>query len=153
MWQKVKTSHLEVRRFRMFFENDRTWCSNTECKYTICDRHQSHIVGKPRFISVANFDGTKECFKTKECPTCVYFVGCEGACVGRACKSYKESKRWIIDHSRTMRFWMPLIVVLSDPTASVVGVHCSIMMTIATATSWNGGHTKSLWNREKKLRG
>lgn len=50
----------------MFFENDRTWCSNAECKHTECYRHQANIVGKPRFISIAMFEGTKECEKEKK---------------------------------------------------------------------------------------
>ncbi len=50
----------------MFFENDRTFCSNTECKHTECYRHQANIVGKPRFISIAMFEGTKECEKEKK---------------------------------------------------------------------------------------
>lgn len=47
----------------MFFENDRTWCSNTECKHTECYRHQANVVGKPRFLSIADFEGTNECKK------------------------------------------------------------------------------------------
>ena len=50
----------------MFFENDRTFCSNTECKHTECYRHQANVVGKPRFISLAMFEGTKECIKEKK---------------------------------------------------------------------------------------
>lgn len=47
----------------MFFENDRTYCGNTECKHTECYRHQANVVGKPRFIAIANFEGTNECVK------------------------------------------------------------------------------------------
>ena len=50
----------------MFFENDRTFCSNTECKHTECYRHQANVIGKPRFLSLADFEGTKECEKCKE---------------------------------------------------------------------------------------
>lgn len=50
----------------MFFENDRTFCVNTECKHTECYRHQANIVGEPRFISMAIFEDTKYCEKPKE---------------------------------------------------------------------------------------
>lgn len=50
----------------MFFDNDRTFCSNAECKHTECYRHQANIVGKPRFLSIADFEGTEECIKEKK---------------------------------------------------------------------------------------
>lgn len=50
----------------MLFENDRTWCCNSKCKHTVCYRHQANIIGEPRFISLAMFEGTKECVKEKE---------------------------------------------------------------------------------------
>lgn len=50
----------------MFFENDRTFCSNSECKHTECYRHQANVIGKPRFLSIAMFEGTNECIKEKK---------------------------------------------------------------------------------------
>lgn len=50
----------------MFFENDRTFCWNKECEHTECYRHQANVVGKPRYLSLADFEGTKECIKEKE---------------------------------------------------------------------------------------
>ena len=49
----------------MFFENDRTFCGNAECKHSECYRNQANIVGNPRFISLSMFEGTKECKKSK----------------------------------------------------------------------------------------
>lgn len=50
----------------MFFENDRTFCWNDKCEHTECYRHQANVVGKPKYLSLAMFEGTKECIKCKE---------------------------------------------------------------------------------------
>ena len=50
----------------MFFENDRTFCWNYECEHTECYRHRANVVGKPRYLSLADFEGTKECVKEKD---------------------------------------------------------------------------------------
>jgi hypothetical protein len=49
----------------MFFENDRTFCENKECKHTECYRHLSNVIGEPMYLSLAMFEGTKECEKEK----------------------------------------------------------------------------------------
>ena len=74
----------------MFFENDHTFCANTECKQTECHRHQSNVVGKPRFLSLAMFEGTKECLKTKSCTNCKHILFCEGYMCGTPCHKYEE---------------------------------------------------------------
>lgn len=50
----------------MFFENDRTFCSKEDCERTDCYRHQANVIGKPRYLSLAMFEGTKECIKEKD---------------------------------------------------------------------------------------
>ena len=72
----------------MFFENDRTFCVDEKCKHTECYRHQANVVGKPRFISMADFNGTKEC--AKECTKCKHILRCEGAMCGTPCYRYEE---------------------------------------------------------------
>lgn len=73
----------------MFFDNDKSFCANAECEDRRCTRNQLNIVGKPRFISLAWFEGTKECLKGKECPKCKHFVGCEGVRLGVPCRRYE----------------------------------------------------------------
>lgn len=74
----------------MFFENDRTYCANSMCVDKRCPRNQLNIVGKPRFVSMANFEGTKECLKTKSCTKCKHILFCEGAMCGSPCRKYEE---------------------------------------------------------------
>ena len=76
----------------MFFDNDGTFCGDANCKRTDCYRHQSNIVGNPRFLSLAMFDGTKECLKTKECTECKHILYCEGATLGMPCHKYEENE-------------------------------------------------------------
>lgn len=48
------------------FWNDRTFCGNKDCERKDCYRHQCHVVGNPRFLSLAMFEGTEMCLKEKE---------------------------------------------------------------------------------------
>ena len=43
--------------------DDRTFCSNKDCKHTECELHQSQIRDIWRNRSVADFDGSLYCLK------------------------------------------------------------------------------------------
>ena len=76
----------------MFFENDRTFCWNDKCEHTECYRHQANVVGKPRYLSLAIFEGTKECIKGKSCLNCKHFAYCESARLSTPCGKYEDTK-------------------------------------------------------------
>lgn len=77
----------------MFFENDRTYCVNEKCKHTECYRNQSHIVGKPRFISIALLEGTRECIKDYACSKCKHIASCERVRGGVPCGLFEEDNK------------------------------------------------------------
>lgn len=74
----------------MFFENDRTFCNNEDCECRECYRHLANVVGKPRFLSLSMFEGTKECLKLRSCTECKHFLSCEKSTHGMPCSNYKE---------------------------------------------------------------
>ena len=77
----------------MFFENDRTYCVNAECRHTECYRHQANIVGNPRFISIAIFERTRECIKDCSCSKCKHLVSCERVRGGVPCDLYEKDMK------------------------------------------------------------
>lgn len=50
-----------------YYTNDKTWCSNKDCKHKSCEKHQSHmrVIDVLGYISISDLENTKYCEKEK----------------------------------------------------------------------------------------